>query len=147
MLYHLVLFKIPASTGKDKILNFYSGLETLKSIKGVVSIQCGEVDKVCYAGYADRTKGYTHALLVVLTDLRALEKYDKDIHHNLIKSTIIMPLIDKTAENPVLAIDFPGQIPAKVCFNCDTSIYTKALVGVSVAAVFTFAWLKIHSRL
>jgi hypothetical protein len=147
MLYHLVLFKIPVDTSKEKIANFYAGLETLKSIKGVVGVQCGEVDKVCYTGYSDRTKGYTHSLLVTLSDVRALEKYDKDIHHNLIKSTIISPILDKTAENPIMAIDFLGQIPEKSCFICHTSIYTKLLVGVTAVTVLSFAWLKIHSRL
>lgn len=141
MLYHWVLFKIPANTSSEKIKNFYNGLETLTRIDGVVSIQCGAADKMCFPGYQDRSKGYTHALMVILKNKAALEKYEKDAYHVLIKSTIIVPLIDTTADNPIMAVDFEGVLAEKKPFYC--SHWTLA---AAVALVAGFAFVKLRAR-
>ena len=62
-----------------------------------------KIIKNAYKDYDDRTKGYTHSLFIVLKDKKSLEYYDKNILHNMIKSTVIKPLLDidvESSDNP-----------------------------------------------
>jgi hypothetical protein len=109
MYYHLVLLKIKPDASEEQMENFFVGLKSLSIISGVVSLQIEKINNNVYRGYDNRTKGYTHALMVVLKNKSALEGYDKDHFHLLVKSTIIKPLLDTTLNDPVLAVDWEGE--------------------------------------
>ena len=111
MLHHIVLFKFGDS--KELLDGFYSGVQTLKQIDGVVSINAGEQNNQYYSDYADRSNGYTHVLHVLLRDKEALENYDKSEFHNEVKKTFILPCLNKEASAPlVMAIDYESALPS-----------------------------------
>jgi hypothetical protein len=117
MIFHLVLLKVRPTATPQEVENLYKGLNSLTEVPGVKSVSCGPVDKCVYAGYDDRSKGYTHALLVLLKDKAALEGYDKNSFHAVVKSTIIKPMLDTTVTDPVLAVDWEGPTPhIKTCW-------------------------------
>eukprot|EP00981_Chlorochromonas_danica_P008647 scaffold2263_cov187-Ochromonas_danica.AAC.13 len=49
--------------------------------------------------------------MVLLNDADALEKYDSHPFHEEVKQNCILPLIDKQADSPVLALDYFGKLP------------------------------------
>ncbi|RYH05811.1 Dabb family protein [archaeon] len=111
MIYHVVLFKFKQSLSAEEVARYVAGVDRLKQIVGVVSTQCGEVGKSFYSNYNDRTRGYTHTLLIVLEGAEDLERYDKSPLHEEVKQSCIIPLLDKTAESPAMAIDYFGKLP------------------------------------
>jgi hypothetical protein len=93
-----------------------------------------------YAGYDDRTKGYTHSLLVTLKDKTALEAYDKAHFHGIVKQTIVKPALDLSQENPVLAVDWEEETPSNLAQYARIS----AAAGVVLVG---FLALRMRSRL
>jgi len=91
---------------EEEIDNFFIGLDSLKSIRGVVSVHYGAIEKNVYESFSDRSRGYSHSLLVKLKSRAFLEGYDKDTYHNLVRTTVIKPLLDQSMETPVMAIDW-----------------------------------------
>lgn len=80
-----------------------------------VILQHGELDKECYKGYADRSKGYDYSLLVGLKDKAALERYATDVYHTMFVKTILSPILNSTEKDPVLAVDWEGNVsPATI---------------------------------
>lgn len=131
MIYHLVLLKVKPTASSEELLNLSTALESLISIKGVLTVKIEPANKSVYAGYDDRTKGYTHALLVILSDKKALEVYDKDPTHLLVKSSVIKPLLDTTVTDPVLAVDWEGAAPdLPKGFFCKNATYFAAAAAV-----------------
>merc|ERR1711991_453118 len=59
-----------------------------------------------YPSYNDRSSGYTHMLIVTMRDEKALEAYDSNPEHVRVKTEHIVPLLDKSAEKPILALDW-----------------------------------------
>mmetsp|Transcript_17032 Transcript_17032/g.37872 ORF Transcript_17032/g.37872 Transcript_17032/m.37872 type:complete len:143 (-) Transcript_17032:58-486(-) len=112
MIFHLVLFKLKKDNSEEVLENFFVGLKSLCVLGGVLSLKVNTINNGFYAGYDNRTKGYTHSLLVTLKDKHALEKYDKDHFHGIVKQTIVKPALDLTQENPVLAVDWEEADPA-----------------------------------
>lgn len=95
----------------EKIQSFYSGIQQLRSIDGVIDIQAGAHMTSPYSGYGDRSQQFTHILQVTLRDVESLERYDKSDLHAQVKQDYIIPCIDKTcAGPPVLAVDFLNNL-------------------------------------
>lgn len=110
MLYHLVHFKFVETF--DRAITpekFREDVNKLLAIPGVLGVEFGKIEKNLYNGFMDRSDGFTHSLLVLLTDQDALEVYDKSDIHTEMKQKCILPYLDKTAQKPVLAIDYYGQ--------------------------------------
>lgn len=150
MIYHLVLLKVRPTATSEELSNLSKGIQSLIAVPGVISLQFEEVDNAAYVGYDDRTKGYTHALLVVLKDKKALEGYDKDSFHNLIKSTVIKPMLDITKNDFVLAVDWEGGAqrtspPCCLAPYCNFTSYT--IVGISLLAIAGAVAYKLKARL
>lgn len=152
MIYHVVLFKFKQALSAEEVARYVAGVDRLKQITGVVSTQCGEVGKSFYSNYSDRTKGFTHTLLVVLEGVEDLERYDKSPLHEEVKQSCIVPLIDKAAENAVMAIDYFGKLPedrsdeAPKTQNSFTT-YSAYLVFLGLGAIAGFGLARWHSRL
>lgn len=147
MIFHLVLLKIKPSASGEQLDNLATSLKSLSGIPGVLSIQFEPANKSVYVGYDDRTKGYTHSLLVILADKKALEVYDKDTLHQLVKSSVIKPLLDTTVTDPVLAVDWEGEapkLPAKCSLAKHYGFYLAAVGALSIAG---FVALRYRSRL
>lgn len=150
MIYHLVLLKVRPTATSEELLNFVNGVKSLKAVPGVISLQIEEVNNAVYVGYDDRTKGYTHALLVVLKDKKALEGYDKDSFHNLIKSTIIKPMLDLTKTDFVMAVDWEGDAqrtspPCCLAPYCNGATFS--ILAVSLLAVAGCVALRLKAKL
>ena len=149
MLYHLVLFKVKPNSTEEQLVNFLTGVRSLSIVPGVVSVQIEEVEKAAYLGYDDRSKGYTHALLVLLKDKKALKGYDSDSYHLLVKSTIIKPMLDMSLNDPVLAIDWEGSAPNMSSIFSIRNLFTLTNCSIlfAVLALSGFAAFKARSRL
>ena len=135
MIHHAVLLKVRPDATKQELLNLEAGVSSLSSIQGVVQAQCEKLNKTPYRGYADRTKGYTHVIFVVLKNCAALECYDKDPLHQTVKATIIKPLLDAGAENPILAVDWDGMCSRSKpwsCWHVFDSVHGTIAVGLLV---------------
>lgn len=150
MIYHLVLLKVRPTATSEELSNLSKGVQSLIAVPGVISLQFEEVNNAVYVGYDDRTKGYTHALLVVLKDKKSLEGYDKDSFHNLIKSTVIKPMLDTTKNDFVLAVDWEGGAqrtspPCCLAPYCNATTYT--VLGISLLAIAGAVAFKLKSRL
>lgn len=109
MIYHVVLFKFLPLT-EEQTRDLYSGFDCLKAIPKVIAVQYGLADKMPYKGYNDRTRGYTHALVVTVPNRKALEEYELNSVHSLVRAKSIKPLIDTDADAPVLAFDYEGLV-------------------------------------
>ena len=149
MIYHLVLFKVKPNSTEEQLSNFFIGVRSLSIVPGVVSVQIEEVNKAVYLGYDDRSKGYTHALLVLIKDKNALKGYDSDSYHLLVKSTIIKPMLDMSLNDPVLAVDWEGDAPKMSSIFSVGSLFTYAncTIAVALLALGGFAAFKARSRL
>lgn len=140
MLYHIVIFKFRSNISAEETAQFVAGVESLKQIDGVLTTQCGELSKTLYPNYNDRTKGYTHSLLVLLKDADALEKYDSHPFHEEVRQNCIRPLIDQQADSPVLAFDYFGKLPDEKSEEV-TPKSTFQSVGSWLAAIGMFSVL------
>ena len=150
MIYHLVLLKVRATATSEELSNLATAMKSLKDVPGVISVQFEEVNNAVYVGYDDRSRGYTHALLVVLKDKKALEGYDKDSYHGMIKSTVIKPMLDTTKNDFVLAVDWEGGAqrtspPCCLAPYCNATSYS--ILAVSLLAVAGVIALKLKARL
>lgn len=148
MLYHLVLFKFRSNITAEEAARFYAGVESLTQVDGVVSTQCGEISKNVYAGYSDRTKGYTHSLMVVVKDAESLQNYDNSTLHATVRTTCILPLVDRAAVDPVMAVDYFGKLAEEVA-EAPSCVGNPVVWGtaVGVVAALVFGLTRIRSRL
>ena len=143
MIYHIVLFKLRKDLFKEDIDELRNALLQLKKIKNVISISFGTQESM-YPGYADRCKGYSHALIVTLKDRESLMAYDIDPLHTEVKTSFIIPSVDSTAENPVLAMDYEFNDPEQQFLD----IKVIAKWGyVSAAVLVALFALRSRSRL
>lgn len=121
---------------------FYNGLQNLKNVAGVTAIHYGAVDKNVYQNYVDRSKEYTHCLLVELKNKNSLSVYDKDNLHTLVKSTIIAPALNTSSDSPIMAVDWSDK--SKSAFSIMSYTQFAGLMGVFVLGVAL--GLKLRSR-
>eukprot|EP01031_Cornospumella_fuschlensis_P030975 gene30975-37438_t len=152
MIYHVVLFKFKANLSAEEVARFVAGVNRLKQITGVVSAQCGEVGKSFYSSYSDRTRGYTHSLLIVMDGAEDLERYDKSPLHEEVKQTCIIPLLDKAADSPAMAIDYFGKLPEDRSDEAPKTqssflAYSAYLAVLGLGAIAGFGLARWHSRL
>lgn len=95
MIYHIELIRIKKGTSVENIDNFYSGVQSLRSINGVLSVQCGPNEKFDPIDKDDKSDFYTHSILIVLRDKFALKRIQNSPLYSLLRKNIIKPLIDK----------------------------------------------------
>ena len=115
MISHIVFLKIKKSISESETLEFYDGLSKLKDIPGVVMLHYGKHDSDMYKGYVNRSKGFTHALVVILKDSHALAEYDSNALHQEIKKKYILPNLDNDSTDgpPVVAMDYEINQPTR----------------------------------
>jgi len=93
----------------DEVQALKLGLDKLKEIEGVQKTEFG-VQESMYDGYADRSKGYSHGFIVILDSREALKNYNDDRRHIEFRDGLVVPLVDKTKQDPVMALDW--EIPS-----------------------------------
>jgi hypothetical protein len=151
MYFHIVLFKIRPNATEAELENLFAGFRSLSAVPGVRGVAIETINNKVYLGYDDRTKGYTHALTVYLKDKASVESYDKDSFHNTVKATIVKPMLDCNAKDPVLAVDWEGEMPKlKTCpitaLTSPTALTAFAVGGLAGIAAASFVLLR-RSRL
>jgi len=147
MIYHVVLFKFLPLT-EEQTRDLYSGFDCLKTIPNVISVQYGTADKMPYKNYNDRSRGYSHALVVAVGNRKALEEYELNSVHNLVRAKSIKPLIDTDADAPVLAFDYEGVVQEFSWWKRYSQYFSvKVLVGFGGVLAFVAAGLRFRKRL
>jgi hypothetical protein len=92
---HIVLFQWKADASSDAIDLAMEGLRALKpKIPGIVDLTCGP-------NFTDRSKGFTHGLVVRFTGRAALETYGPHPEHQRVVQNLINPI-----RADVLALDY-----------------------------------------
>ena len=156
MLYHLVLLRFKSTITEHQEQELFTALDALRDIPGVIYLQCGKCDKNVYDGYAERSQGYTHSLVTILTDSAALEVYDKNAYHIYVKQSIIAPLLDIDSSNPlkpVTAIDYEGVLEEfpwnqnETTTNSIISYGMKALLIGGLVFLLGVGGIRLRSRL
>lgn len=92
---HIVLFKWKPETTPQQITAAMEGLRALDGrIPGVLELTCGE-------NFTDRGQGFTHGLLVRLTDREALDTYQTHPEHQAVVQEAIRPFLAD-----IIALDY-----------------------------------------
>ena len=105
-LQHLVLLKLRPDVSPKEVQDLKDNLlGMVGKIDGILWVDFG-MQQCMYPGYSDRSCGYTHMLVVTLKDQNALQSYDSHPEHIRVKTEHIVPLLDKSSEKPVLAVDW-----------------------------------------
>jgi hypothetical protein len=95
MIEHIVLFRWTEAANEEAKENVMTELRKLKGkIPGIMDLSCG-------TNFCDRSKGYTHGLVVRFTDRAALEAYGPHPEHQRVVQTFIAPI-----RADVLALDY-----------------------------------------
>ena len=95
MIEHIVLFRWTDAATPEAKANVMTELRKLKGkIPGIVDLTCGE-------NFSDRSKGYTHGLVVRFTDRAALQAYGPHPEHQRVVQNLIKPIAAD-----ILALDY-----------------------------------------
>lgn len=95
MIEHIVLFKVKAGTPPEAVAAMVNGLKALQSVvPGIASLSVG-------ANFSDRSKGFTHGLVVRFRDKAALDGYIPHPAHREVVEKLIRPITED-----VLAVDY-----------------------------------------
>lgn len=82
MIVHIAIFKWKNGTSKDRIKKALDDVRNLKiKCKGVVDIMCGE-------NFSKWSEGFTHAVVVIAKDKKALDGYRNHPMHKLVADEI-----------------------------------------------------------
>ena len=95
MIEHIVLFRWTEQAtqeAKDKVMTELRGLKN--KIPGIAELTCG-------TNFSDRSKGYTHGLLVRFTDQAARDAYGPHPEHQRVVRNFIDPI-----RADVLVVDY-----------------------------------------
>jgi hypothetical protein len=95
MVEHIVLFRWTEEASQEAM---DSAVAELRGLKGKIA---GIVDLSCGANFSDWAKGYTHGLVVRLTDRAALEAYGLHPEHQCVLQNFINPI-----RADILALDY-----------------------------------------
>jgi len=95
MIEHIVLFRWAEGASREAIDSVGTELRKLKDkIPGIVDLSYG-------ANFCDRSKGYTHGLVVRFRDRAALEAYGPHPEHQRVVQKFISPI-----RGDILAVDY-----------------------------------------
>jgi hypothetical protein len=95
MIEHIVLFKVKVGTSPESVAAMVAGLRGLRSVvPGIVDLSVG-------ANFSDRSKGFTHGLVVRFQDRAALDGYIPHPAHREVVEKLIRPITEE-----VLAADY-----------------------------------------
>ena len=109
VLQHLVLLKLRDDVSAEDFGALKKNLMGMVGkIDGVLWVDVGK-QEVMYPSYNDRSAGYNHMLIVTLRDRKALEAYDSHPEHVRVKNEYIIPLLNKSTEKPILALDWMSK--------------------------------------
>ncbi len=82
MIAHIAIFKWKQNISESEIEQVFMGLRKLKSkVNGLIDIFCGE-------NFSKWNEGYTHAVVVLAKNRKALEAYRKHSDHEDIAARI-----------------------------------------------------------
>ena len=102
MVYHLVLFKMKKSTGKDAVAKLMKSIGDLKKfVPGMTGFQWGP-----YSSNEGLNRGYTHAFCMTFDNATSRDTYLTHPEHEKVKASGA-PLIEGGVEG-VVAFDFEG---------------------------------------
>lgn len=88
MVEHVVLFKVKGDASPEAIEEMLSSLRDLEGqVPGVVNLTVG-------TNFSDRSKGFTHGLVVRFRDQDALEAYLPHPAHQAAVQDRILPIVD-----------------------------------------------------
>ena len=141
-IYHVVLFKIKEDATANDIHKFYYGLSLLSKIKHVQQIKYGSATEKFYQNYALRNAEYNHVLLVTFHDSAGLEYYDKNALHEEIKAQYIIPLLDKSKNTPVIAVDYKSTEFQTSKSYIETGSIVAATVLATLLTIFAIPILR-----
>ena len=89
MVEHIVLFKVKSGTPDAAVRSMLDGLASLKTrVPGIVQLSAG-------TNTSDRSKGFTHGLVVRFQNQAGLEQYLPHPAHQEVVQTLIKPIIDE----------------------------------------------------
>jgi hypothetical protein len=95
MIEHIVLFRWTEAASEEAKNEIMAELRRLKGkIPGIIDLSCG-------TNFCDRSKGYTHGLVVRFTDRAALEAYGPHPEHQRVVQSFIAPI-----RADILAVDY-----------------------------------------
>ena len=95
MVEHIVLFKVKEGTPIDAVTAMTDGLGELKNrVPGILDLSVG-------TNFSDRSKGFTHGLVVRFRDRASLNEYIPHPAHQEVVQGLIRPIVDD-----VLAVDY-----------------------------------------
>lgn len=95
MIEHIVLFRWKLSATPEQIQQAMTALKNLKpKINGILDLSCGE-------NFSDRSKGFTHGLVVRLKDRQTLNAYFPHPEHQVVVELYIKPILDD-----ILSVDY-----------------------------------------
>jgi hypothetical protein len=98
MIEHIILFRWKDDASPEAIATALEELRQLKDkIPNITELICGE-------NFSERSKGYTHALVVRFPNRKALEVYGPHPEHQRVVQTFINPI-----RADVIGIDFEFQ--------------------------------------
>ncbi len=90
---HIVWIKFNADVSNDRIDEHLAGLRSLEGeVPGITALMLGE-------NFTDRAQGYTHGLIVTLTDREALATYATHPYHVKVAEAL-------REDSSLLALDF-----------------------------------------
>ena len=82
MIVHIALFRWKEGTKEELINNILRQIEQLKDkCDGITDILCGK-------NYHKESKGFTHGVVVIAEDQRALDKYRMHPNHKIIAKNV-----------------------------------------------------------
>ncbi|KAL9188761.1 hypothetical protein ACHAXT_007139 [Thalassiosira profunda] len=101
---HIVLLKVKSDVSSADVQKFIDGVQSLKSIPGVISVTVGST--FVEEWMADRRDGITHSLSCRLKSKEALKIYQDHPLHVKVKSECIAPIL----ASPPVAIDYESAV-------------------------------------
>ena len=88
MVEHIVLFKVKQGVSVEAITGMVEGLAGLKSrVPGILDLSLG-------TNFSDRSKGFTHGLVVRFRDRAALDEYIPHPAHQEVVQKRIKPIVE-----------------------------------------------------
>lgn len=88
MIEHIVLLKLKDGTPEESVARMIEGLKGLQSkVPGILAVSVG-------TNFSERSKGFTHGLVMRFEDKAALEAYLPHPAHEAVAQELVLPIID-----------------------------------------------------
>ncbi|KJE97996.1 hypothetical protein CAOG_08055 [Capsaspora owczarzaki ATCC 30864] len=130
--WHIVAFKVNPTASAQQVLDMMEGLRGLRSLPGVLQLEVGVHDPRMYEGYVDRSKGYTHALVVELASPEALVNYAKSPEHQAVVVNLLRPVCEL---DTITAVDYVARKHVKSPIWCHSPHLISVVAAAAALAV------------